>query len=144
MTATECASPAIEQLDVDVRALEGASLGELRAVWRSRWGVPPKLRSVRLLRSIIGWRVQAETLGGLDDETRRRLRSSAMPRIANPPAGTRLTREYRGVLHQVEIGETGVSYGGREFRSLSEVARLITGVRWNGPRFFGLRGKMAP
>jgi hypothetical protein len=143
MTAIECDSPAIEQLDVDVRALEGASLGELRTVWRSRWGAPPKLRSVRLLRSIIAWRIQAAALGGLDDETRRRLRSSAIPRIANPPIGTRLTREYRGVLHQVEIGETGISYAGREFRSLSEVARLITGVRWNGPRFFGIRAGRA-
>lgn len=130
-----------ENLEADVRALEKASLGDLRAVWRSRWGAPPKLRSPRLLRSIIAWRIQADALGGLDDDTRRRLRSSAMPRIANPATGTRVTREYRGVLHHAEIAEAGVIYAGREFRSLSEVARVITGVRWNGPRFFGLRGR---
>jgi hypothetical protein len=132
-----------DALNAEVRALERLKLAELRTVWRSRWGVPPKLRSVRLLRAIIAWRMQSEVRGGLDAEIRRRLRSSAMPRIANPPVGTRLTREYRGVLHQVEIGEVGVKYAGREFGSLSEVARLITGVRWNGPRFFGIRGRPA-
>lgn len=50
-----------------------------------------------------------------------------------------MTREYRGVLHHVEILEAGVSYAGQPYGSLSEVARLITGTRWNGPKFFGLR-----
>lgn len=133
----------LASLDAEIRALEHASLGELRAAWRSRWGAPPKLRSVRLLRSMVGWRIQVEALGGLDEATRRRLCSTAMPRPAVAATGTRLTREYRGVLHEVEIGEASVSYAGREFRSLSHVARLITGTRWNGPRFFGLRGEAA-
>jgi hypothetical protein len=92
-----------------------------------------------LLRLITAWRLQSDAFGGLDDNTRQRLRRSSAPHIANPPAGTRLTREYQGVLYEVEILDNGVAHAGREYRSLSEVARLITGVRWNGPRFFGLR-----
>ncbi len=126
-------------IDAEVRALDRANLGELRAKWRSKWGAPPKLRSTRLLRLITAWRLQSDAFGGLDDNTRQRLRRSSAPHIANPPAGTRLTREYQGVLYEVEILDNGVAHAGREYRSLSEVARLITGVRWNGPRFFGLR-----
>lgn len=129
-----------EKIDNEVRALETATLQELRAVWRRRkWGAPPKMRSVELLRMIIAWRIQSAVYGGLDAATRQRLRSSSMPRTPNPPAGTRVTREYRGVLHHVEILQAGVSYAGQSYGSLSEVARLITGTRWNGPRFFGLR-----
>ena len=137
----DCGSKNSGDLAAEVRALSDAGLGELRAIWRSRWGAPPKLRSVRLLRVTVAWRLQSEALGGLDDDTRRRLRTSSMPRLATPPVGTRLTREYRGVLHQVEIGDGGVTYAGRQFGSLSEVAREITGTHWNGPRFFGLRGE---
>ena len=126
-------------IDLEVRALDGANLEELRAVWRSKWGAPPKLRSVHLLRLIAAWRLQSDAFGGLDDDTRQRLRRVSAPRIANPPVGTRLTREYLGVLYEVEILGDGVSYAGKSYGSLSEVARLITGVRWNGPRFFGLR-----
>ena len=137
----DCGSKDRGELAAEVRALSDASLRDLRAIWRSRWGAPPKLRSVRLLRAMVAWRLQTEALGGLDDDTRRRLRTSLMPRLAAPPVGTRLTREYRGVLHQVEIGEGAVIYAGRQFGSLSEVAEQITGTHWNGPRFFGLRGE---
>jgi hypothetical protein len=126
-------------VNAEVRALERAGLGELRAKWRSKWGTPPKLRSVHLLRMITAWRLQSDAFGGLDDETRQRLRRTCGPRLPNPAVGTRLTREYQGVLYEVEIVDGGVGYAGREYRSLSEVARLITGVHWNGPRFFGLR-----
>ena len=129
-----------DEIDNEVRALEAATLEDLRTVWRRRkWGAPPKMRSIELLRMIIAWRIQAAAYGGLDAATRQRLRGVSMPRMPNPPAGTRVTREYRGVLHHVEILKVGVSYAGRSYSSLSEVARLITGTRWNGPRFFGLR-----
>jgi hypothetical protein len=61
-------------------------------------------------------------------------------RGADLPVGTKLTREWRGVRYEVETVERGVAYAGERYASLSEVARLITGSRWNGPRFFGLRG----
>ena len=135
----------LDQTDVErsvddtVRKLDHDDLYELRARWRSNWGAPPRLRSVRLMRLLIAWRLQSDAYGGLDDDLKRRLRRSSAPRTANPPTGTRLTREYQGVLYEVEILDDGVAYAGRDYGSLSEVARLITGVRWNGPRFFGLR-----
>ena len=129
-----------DKIDNEVRALEAATLEDLRTVWRRRkWGAPPKMRSVELLRMIIAWRIQSAAYGGIDAATRQRLRSSSIPRTPNPPVGTRVTREYRGVLYHVEILEAGVSYAGQSYGSLSEVARLITGTRWNGPKFFGLR-----
>ncbi|MFI4974811.1 MAG: DUF2924 domain-containing protein [Caulobacterales bacterium] len=126
-----------------MRSLESMNLAALKDVWRGRWGPPPKLRSVELLRLIIAWRMQAAAEGSLSGETKARLRSTSIPRTPNPPAGTRLTREYRGVLYTVEILAGGVRHAGRTYRSLSEVAREITGTRWNGPRFFGLRNRDA-
>jgi hypothetical protein len=131
------------KIAAQVSALEAMRLAELREFWRGQWGAPPKLRSVQLLRFIIAWRLQAAVEGGLASPTRARLRHNGIPR-PTLPIGTRLTREYRGVLHSVEIEPGGVSYMGRRFRSLSQVASEITGVHWNGPRFFGLRRQVAP
>jgi len=128
-------------IEAQVCALETMTLRGLRDAWRLRWGREPKLRSLDLLRRIIAWRIQAEAEGGLRPETRIRLRSKSIPRTSPPPVGACLTREYRGVLHRVEVGEGEFHYAGGRFRSLSEVARHITGTRWNGPRFFGLRGQ---
>jgi hypothetical protein len=113
-------------------------LAVLRAFWRERWGLPPKLRSVELLRHLVAWKLQAEAWGGLDADVKAKLRSKGVPRVAPVSAGTRLVREYKGVLHEVECGERGVTYQGRRFSSLSAVATDIAGTHWNGPRFFGL------
>lgn len=123
----------------EVQALERLDLEGLRAVWRGRWGAPPRLRSADLLRHLIAWRLQAAVCGGLDADTRRRLRAPAKgPEGALRP-GQRLAREWLGRRHEVEVGEDGFVYQGQAFASLSEIARTITGTRWNGPRFFGLR-----
>jgi hypothetical protein len=113
----------IKDIESRVRALEHMKLEGLRGVWRSEWGVPPKLRSALLLRQIIAWRLQAAVEGGLVPETRVRLRSKAMPRTP----------------YTVEVGDSGIIYAGKTYGSLSEVAAEITGTHWNGPRFFGLR-----
>lgn len=126
------------EIEGQVNALEKMRLAELREFWRNQWGAPPKLRSAQLLRLIIAWRLQAAVEGGLDPPTTARLRHNGIPR-PQLPIGTRLTREYRGVLYSVEIEAGGVTYLGRRFRSLSHVASEITGAHWNGPRFFGLR-----
>jgi hypothetical protein len=133
------ASPSLDGLETDLIALEKMSLQELRAFWSDRWGIAPRLRSVGLLRLMIAWRLQAVLFGGLDAETKRLLRMKSIPRAPLPPVGSRLTREYQGRPHEVQIAEDGFIYEGCVYRSLSEVARLITGTRWNGPRFFGLR-----
>jgi hypothetical protein len=133
--AAMVASP---DLEAEIEALQSMGLTELRACWSERWGCAPKLRSLELLRLMIAWRLQAAALGGLNDTTRRRLKQSSIP-WSRPPAGIRLTREFRGVLYHVDVGLDDFTYTGRAYNSLSEIAREITGTRWNGPRFFGLR-----
>lgn len=122
-----------------VRKLQAMGLQELRAAWTARYGCAPKLRSADLLRRLLAWRVQAQAFGGFDPETMKRLRAKGGTRAAGPRSGTKLAREWEGVRHEVEVLDRGVVYRGEVYASLSEVARLITGVRWNGPRFFGLR-----
>jgi hypothetical protein len=125
----------------EVRRLERMKLEELREEWRRRFGPPPALRSPELLALMLGWRIQAERTGGLDAELRRMLRRPPSRRTpADPGPGTRLVREWEGVPHEVIAMSGGkYLYRGQEHQSLSQIARLITGVRWNGPRFFGLR-----
>ena len=119
--------------------LANAGLNELRAEWERRHGAAPRLRSVDLLRRILTWRIQAGEQGGLDKATRRLLDGTSTSPEALLADGTRLAREWKGVRHEVEVADGGFIYGGKRWNSLSEVARNITGKRWNGPRFFGLR-----
>lgn len=129
------------EITAQVRALQALGLEALRAEWRRRYGPPPALRSVDLLRRNLAWRIQADAFGGLDAWTLKALLAKGPPRgAAESTTGTRLAREWKGEKHEVEILAKGVSYRGETYASLSEVARTITGSRWNGPRFFGLRG----
>ena len=125
----------------EVRSLLHMDLDRLRGEWRRRIGAPPKLRSTELLRLLLAWRLQAEAYGGLDRQTLKALQATSTPRHrrSEPPVGARLTREWKGRTHSVERIENGYLYEGKVLVSLSEAARAITGVRWNGPRFFGLR-----
>ena len=130
----------------EVRALTRLDLEGLRAEWRSRYGAPPTLRSPELLRRMLAWRIQVAAFGGLDSEAKRRLRQACPPKPAAPapPPGTKLSREWQGALHDVSVVPDGFIYDGKQFHSLSQVARTITGARWNGPRFFGLRNSVTP
>jgi len=94
-------------LNDEVRNLDEMGLAALRSLWREHWGTPPRLRSPGLLRRIVAWRLQAEAYGGLDASTKARLRSKSIPRNRVLPAGTRLSREYRGTRHEVEIAVEG-------------------------------------
>ena len=128
-----------------VRALTELNLEALREAWRMRLGSPPPpLRYPDHLRRLLAWRLQAEALGGLEPETRRHLALAGAAVVAPQlPVGARVSREWRGAAHEVEVTPEGLLYRGKLHRSLSEVARAITGVRWNGPRFFGLRSEGA-
>lgn len=132
-----------EDAEASVMALDGLGLEALRAVWRARYGPPPALRSPELLAMTLAWRIQAAVEGGLGAETRRALRRAPPAKSSNEPAaspGSRLVREWQGVRHEVTVEEDGAFlHNGLRHRSLSQVARAITGTRWNGPRFFGLR-----
>ncbi len=101
-----------------------------------------------LLRAL-AYRIQEKALGGLDRVTRRRLDRAAAdiaagrapaPRGTKIKPGTRLLREWHGKVHEVIVLEDGVEYRREAWPSLSAVAREITGARWSGPRFFGLKG----
>jgi hypothetical protein len=100
-----------------------------------------------LLLRALAYRIQEQAFGGLSSATRRRLdraaedltggRRTAAPR-AKVKAGTRLLREWNGVVHEVIVLESSVHYRGETWPSLTAVAREITGAHWSGPRFFGL------
>lgn len=128
----------------EVRALERLDLYALRDEWRKRYGEPPKLRSRELLGLQLAWKIQADAFGGLTPEVKAKLRApgkiKAGPQLM---VGTRLMREWKGEPQVVLVTEAGLEWNGQTFKSLSAVARAITGIRWNGPRFFGLRDEAA-
>lgn len=98
------------------------------------------MRSKDLLARLLAWRIQVDAFGGLDATTIRLLKSDCvpLPRMTLTP-GSKLAREWQGRRHEVDVLEQGFQHNGTTYRSLSEVARAITGTRWNGLRFFGLR-----
>ena len=122
-----------------VEALMSMGLCGLRTEWEGRYGAPPKHRAPDLLRRVLAWRIQADAFGGLDAATIRLLGNEKIPLLAPEQPGMRLARDYAGRRHEVIVVDDGVGYDGNRYGSLSEVARIITGQRWNGPRFFGLR-----
>ncbi len=128
-------------LDQLLLEIERAGLEDLRKLWGQRYGAPPPLRSVPLLRMLLAWRVQAEELGGLDVETRRALSRKGPVRAEGLDLGIGacLTREWQGRTYKVVVEAGGFRCDDRTYRSLSAVATAIAGTRWNGPRFFGLR-----
>jgi hypothetical protein len=132
-----------EDLGTALAGLAGASRHRLAEHWAEYFGAPPPPRTSRsLLIRAVAYKMQERALGGLSARTRRRLLSAERPASARRSRalrpGTVLVREWHGVGHQVTVLDKGVLYRGEQHRSLSQVARLITGARWSGPRFFGV------
>jgi hypothetical protein len=133
-------------LDLEARLaeLESGSREALLPIWREVMKRPvPKRISREMLVRILAWQIQAQAIGGYDASTRRRLKQAAKGRVTPPASaslkpGARLVREWNGISHTVDIVEGGAIWQGQRYRSLSAVARAITGARWSGPRFFGL------
>ncbi|KPL66737.1 hypothetical protein SZ64_00630 [Erythrobacter sp. SG61-1L] len=123
----------------ELAAIAAEDLPALRARWQRQYGPPPRLRSAALLRLVLAWRIQADSCGGLDAATRKQIRGGATGPESVLAAGSILTREWQGAVYRVEIADKGFIHDGRHWKSLSQIARHITGTRWNGPRFFGLR-----
>jgi Protein of unknown function (DUF2924) len=132
--------------------LNSASISELKQQWRKLYGSEPPLRISReLLTRAVAYRIQEQVYGGLKPSTRRLLiRLANHARSRRPlgpepgpaaPAGTVLMRDWHGVTHEVRVLDRGVLYKRKRYRSLTEVAQLITGAHWNGPQFFGLRSR---
>ena len=132
-------------------ALKRMTVVELKTKWENLFGAPATNNSRSYLELRLGYRIQELALGGLSRETRRTLdlladeiegrigRKAIIADSRNPVVGTRLVREWDGMEHTVTVMKDGFDLQGRKFKSLSAVARTITGTQWNGYRFFGLR-----
>ncbi len=141
-----------DRISAEITALASLSIAQLRGRWKALYGTEPPSRASRdfLIRAV-AYRIQERALGGLSVSMRRLLERvaedvSERRRVRVAPArklhtGAILLREWGGVQHQVTILENGVMFRGNQYRSLSEVARVITGSRWSGPLFFGLRAR---
>ena len=133
----------LEQQLTELHQLAGA---ELRDRWLKLTGRAVPRVSTAMLRLALAWEIQASALGGLSRGTRQRIAQIAAAKTVtrNAVPGMRLVREWNGTVHVVTVGDAGeVHWNGRTWRSLSEVARAITGTRWSGPAFFGLKQRQA-
>lgn len=138
---------------VDLRQMD---LAGLRGRWRELFGSEPPGYSRELMARRLACRIQELALGGISEGARVEL-SAALDeagmdadgrvvtkhRRGPPVDGTRLIREYKGQRYEVTVVDGGYEYQGRRYKSLSVIARLITGTQWNGPMFFGLRQEPA-
>ena len=134
----------------EIAGLPKARIANLRERWKTLYGKQPSggLGRSFLIRAI-AYRLQEQAFGGLRPSTRRLLArvaeeaaagcSPKRPPVRKAETGTILVREWQGNAHRVTLLGDGVCFNGKRYRSLSEVAREITGSRWSGPRFFGLR-----
>ncbi|MFO1126507.1 MAG: DUF2924 domain-containing protein [Methylocystis sp.] len=154
VTVAEMDQPAIDIAETLTR-LSVLTIFELRIEWRRLHRAPPPMRLSRdLLIRGITYKLQERAYGGLSKSIIRKLdrlhneveasdaRGRAPPISLKP--GTRLMREWRGVTHTVLVHADGLEWNNRRYRSLTVVAREITGAHWSGPRFFGLSKRAGP
>ncbi len=141
-----------EAISRELASLGSLPIKELKQRWRSLYSSePPHRISRELLIRAVAYRIQEQGRGGLKPSTRRLLvrlgndarggRPLKFEPTAPASSGTVLMRDWHGVAHEVRVLDRGVLYKRKRYRSLTEVAKLITGAHWNGPRFFGLRSK---
>jgi hypothetical protein len=138
-----------DEVEAELDALEDLAHAELKVRWKELYKIPcPPHMSRKFLLQAVAYRTQERAFGGLSKTTMRRLEGIATDLTAGKPIkqpgpkvkpGTRLLREWQGVMHEVIVREDGVDYRDQSWPSLSAVAREITGARWSGPRFFGLK-----
>ncbi len=129
----------LESLIADISAFDRAEcLDRWREVFERP---PPKYLSPQFMKRVLIWEIQNRALGGVSLNTTRRLNQIAsgktLPAMTKP--GSHLIREWNGRTYQVEMVEGGYVMDGKTWRSLSAIARHITGARWSGPRFFGVQ-----
>jgi hypothetical protein len=130
----------------DVMTLLTLDIRTLKAAWRAAFKSPvPNVARKEFFVRILAYETQRRVYGDLSKAALKTLRDVAggspdaptIERLIGP--GTRLIREWGGSTHEVTVTDQGYAYRGRTYASLSEIARSITGARWSGPRFFGLR-----
>ncbi|MBZ0146975.1 MAG: DUF2924 domain-containing protein [Pseudorhodoplanes sp.] len=137
------------RIEAEIERIRSMTIAELRALWRAKFKSDlPEAFGPDLLRWSIAQKLQEDAYGGLDRATARLLNELmvqsaknngriVVPRRIKP--GAVLVREWKGKSHRITVTEGGFAFEGRPYESLSEIARMITGTRWSGPRFFGLR-----
>jgi Protein of unknown function (DUF2924) len=148
------AVPDRKTIDVEIARLRDLDVDALRARWHALFGRrPPPHLPRHLLFRVLAYRLQADHRGDLDAESRRLLDRSGSPENAGQRAvdlsrstadlrpGTLLGREWSGQMQRVAVLADGFAWNGNTYSSLSKIAFAITGTRWNGPKFFGLRDK---
>jgi hypothetical protein len=135
----------------EIERIQSLGVSALRQRWKELFGsAPSPLLGTVFMTRAIAYRIQERLLGGLKPSTQRILDRLEGDGATNPnkfvprrpaSAGTVLIREWRGVRHRVTVLDNDVIYRGRRYKSLSEVARAITGTHWSGPLFFGLKSR---
>jgi hypothetical protein len=155
-----------ESIIKDIQALQRMTVGQLRVEWQRLYGEPTRSRNRTFLWRRLAWRIQELALGGLRDETKQRIvelapatfvRAQMPPRSLSaidvavsslgplrrdprlPSPGSIIVREYRGQTLRLQVLADGFELDGVHYDSLSEAARVVSGARWNGPLFWGLR-----
>ena len=134
----------------EIEELQEATSANLKERWRALYGnEAPRRISRDLLIRALAYRIQEKALGGLKPSTRRLLIKVAADASARRPIevapepsikpGTVLLREWHGTQHQVIVRENGIVFNGKRYKSLSQIAYRITGTKWSGPLFFGLK-----
>ncbi|WP_024275131.1 DUF2924 domain-containing protein [Hyphomicrobium sp. 802] len=135
----------------EVAALASLSHRELRLAWRQYYKTyPPKFVNRTVIELGVAWKIQERAFGGLGATTKRQLDALAdeldtksdisRPKQLELRTGARLVRDWHGETHEVVVTEDGFQWRGQNWRSLSLIAKEITGTHWSGPRFFGLAG----
>jgi hypothetical protein len=139
-----------DHISNQISCLHTLSRHELFNLWRQLYGkvAPPAIRR-EILVPFLAYKIQENAYGGLKPAKRAELRRMARALEKGPSSkplirprikpGTRLFRQWRGQMHEVFVTESGYEYRGLGYRSLSEIARKVTGVRWSGPAFFRLK-----
>lgn len=125
-------------------SLSTMSYAELVKFWQETFHHPPPAKcGEALLKGALAWQIQIKRLGGLSATELKALRHSALSSTSNQTlnlaVGSRLVRVWQGNTHQVTVLDKGFEYSGQHWLSLSAIARAITGTRWSGPVFFGLK-----
>jgi Protein of unknown function (DUF2924) len=144
--------PADPTIEAELDRLPRTPIADLRKRYRELLRAePPKAFGPDLLRRSIAHRIQEKAYGGLPASTRRLLDKLVKAAIAKPNGrlelprrikpGSELVRTWKGQTHRVTVMADGYTFNGQRYASLSEIATEITGTKWNGPRFFGLRTK---
>jgi hypothetical protein len=146
------ASPDRQTIEAEIARLRDLDLRGLRARWHTVFGRQAPAHLPRhLVFRVLAYQLQADHLGDLDAESQRLLDQSGSPEKAGHRAATRRTtelrpgtvlgREWKGEVHRVAVLASGFVWNGQTYPSLSKIATAITGTRWSGPKFFGLRDR---